>query len=142
MIFRFVDNKSDSSYVPLLAQLAFKYCNNRDGRIYTTYSGSIIGKNIVEVLIIQLTPIIINKKNAIILNLLVNPFFDDLCDYLSKNREIDYSKIKLIKKYIFSYLGDEFTKKIYSDLTVEGAEIYINKSMHEKSKKMLKELDN
>ena len=140
MEFKFVDNKYDSTYVTLLAKITFKYCNNRDGRIYATYKGSITGKNIAEVLISQLTPIIINKNNAIILNLLVNPFFDDLCDYLSKNPIINHSKIKLIKKHIFGYLGDEFTKKVFSNSFVEGSDIYINKNMYEISKKMLEKL--
>ena len=85
-------------------------------------------------------PLIINKKNTIILNLLANPFFDDLCDCLSKNSKISKSKINLIKKHIFSYLGDENTKRLFSDLAVEGAEIYMKKNMYERSKKMLKNM--
>ena len=139
MKFRFVDYKSDTTYIPLLGRLAFKYCKNRDGRIYATYSGSIINKNMVEVLIDNLTPIFINKKNAIILNLLVNPFFDDLCDYLSKNKKnINHSILKLINKHIFSYLADCFTMKVFSDPVVEGSDIYSNKNMYERSKKILK----
>ena len=137
MDFSFVDYKSDLSYVPLLAKIAFKYCNNPDGRIYATYSLSGINDNLVESLINQLTPLMFNKKNAIILNLLVNPFFDDLCDYLSKSPKISSRKINLIKKSVFSYLSDENTRRVYSDLEVEGAEIYIKHNMYEKSKKML-----
>lgn len=140
MDFSFVDCKSDLSYVTLLARITFKYCNNHDGRIYATYSTSRTNNNLVEILISQLTPLMLNKKNAIILNLLVNPFFDDLCDYLSKNPKISKMKINLIKKYVFSYLSDPNTRRIYSDLEVEGAEIYIRQNMCEKSKKMLKEL--
>jgi len=140
MQFNFVDYKSDSTYVALLAKITFKYCNNYDGRIYTAFSIGDTNENIIETLINQLTPLLVNKKNTIILNLLVNPFFDDLCVYLSKNNKISCGKIKLIKKHIFSYLSDEFTKKIFTDLNVEGATIYINKNMYEKSKKMLEEL--
>ena len=92
---------------------------------------------IVGVLIDQLLPIIVNKKNAIVLNLLVNPFFDILCDYLLKNSNIAKSKINLIKKHIFSYLADEYTKNLFSDLSVDCAEIYIKHDMYIKSKKML-----
>lgn len=140
MQFNFVDYKSDSTYVALLAKITFKYCNNYDGRIYTAFSIGDTNENIIETLINQLTPLLVNKKNTIILNLLVNPFFDDLCVYLSKNNKISCGKIKLIKKHIFSYLSDEFTKKIFTDLNVEGATIYINKNMYEKSKKMLEKL--
>ena len=140
MQFNFVDYKSDSTYVALLAKITFKYCNNYDGRIYTAFRIGDTNENIIETLINQLTPLLVNKKNTIILNLLVNPFFDDLCVYLSKNNKISCGKIKLIKKHIFSYLSDEFTKKIFTDLNVEGATIYINKNMYEKSKKMLEEL--
>ena len=139
MEFKFVDYKADSTYVPLLAKISFKYCNNRDGRIYATYSMS-GANNTIEILINQLTPVLGNKKNIIILNLLVNPFFDDLCDYLSKNPTMSYRKINLIKKHIFSYLSDEYTKKLYSDLAVDGAEIYIKQNIYERSKKMLEKL--
>ena len=101
MQFEFVDYKSESTYIALLPRLAFKYCNNPDGRVYTTYKGIETNNELIETLINQLTPIIINKKNAIVLNLLVNPFFDDLCAYLSKNNKISCSKIKL-KKSTFS----------------------------------------
>ena len=84
-----------------------------------------------------MTPLIVNKKNTIILNLLVNPFFDDLCDYLSENPKICKNKINLINKYIFSYLSNENTKRLYSDFDVEGTDIYINKNMYERSMKML-----
>jgi len=140
MEFGFVDYKSDATYVTLLPKIVFKYCNDRDGRIYATYNGGEVKNNLIEILIGQLTPAIVNKKNAIILNLLVNPFFDDLCDYLSRNPKISYSKIYLIKKHIFSYLSDEYTKEVYSDLAVDGAEIYIKQNMYKKSKKMLEEL--
>ena len=142
MEIKFVDYMSETSYVTLLAKITFKYCNNYDGRIYATYSVDDTNNNIVETLINQLTPLplIVNKKNTIILNLLVNPFFDDLCDYLSEKPKISKNKINLIKKYIFSYLSDESTKILFSDFVVEGTEIYINKNMYEKSMKMLKNM--
>lgn len=140
MDFDFVDYKSDLSYVTLLAKITFKYCNNPDGRIYSVYKMNGTNNNLVEILINQLTPLVLNRKNVIILNLLVNPFFDDLCDYLSKGHPISNGKINLIKIYVFSYLSDENTQRVYSDLAVEGAEIYIKQNMYEKSKKMLKEL--
>lgn len=140
MEFKFVDYKSETSYVTLLAKITFKYCNNLDGRIYATFNTRGENNNLVEILINQLTPVIVNKKNTIILNLLVNPFFDDLCDYLSENSRIGNTKINLIKKHIFSYLSDENTKRIYSDLAVEGTEIYIKQNMYEKSKNMLKNM--
>ena len=142
MEIKFVDYMSETSYVTLLAKITFKYCNNYDGRIYATYSVDDTNNNIVETLINQLTPLplIVNKKNTIILNLLVNPFFDDLCDYLSEKPKISKNKINLIKKYIFSYLSDESTKILFSDFVVEWTEIYINKNMYEKSMKMLKNM--
>ena len=142
MEIKFVDYMSETSYVTLLAKITFKSCNNYDGRIYATYSVDDTNNNIVETLINQLTPLplIVNKKNTIILNLLVNPFFDDLCDYLSEKPKISKNKINLIKKYIFSYLSDESTKILFSDFVVEGTEIYINKNMYEKSMKMLKNM--
>ena len=142
MEFKFVEYKSDSTYVILLPKLAFKYCNNRDGRIYATYSTNEKNNNLVELFINELSPLMLfNKKNAIILNLLVNPFFDDLCDYLSKNPKISTLKINLIKKHIFSYLSDPNTQRVFSDLEVEGAEIYLKQNMYAKSQKMLKELE-
>lgn len=140
MQFEFVDYKSESTYIALLPRLAFKYCNNPDGRIYTTYKDIETNNELIETLINQLTPIIVNKKNSIILNLLVNPFFDDLCVYLSKSNKISCSRIKLIKKHVFKYLCDDFTRKIYSDLNVDGSTLYTDKNMYEKSKKMLENL--
>lgn len=137
---KFVDYKSETSYIALLSKITFKYCNNYDGRIYTAYSIDDTNNNLIETLINQLTPLIVNKKNTIILNLLVNPFFDDLCDYLSKNPKISNNKSNLINKHIFSYLCDEKTKRLYSDFDVEGTEIYINKNMYERSMKILKNL--
>ena len=136
MEIKFVDYKSETSYIALLAKITFKYCNNYDGRIYTAYSIGDTNDNLIKTLINQLTPLIVNKKNTIILNLLVNPFFDDLCDYLSKNPKICKNKINLINKYIFSYLSNENTKRLYSDFDVEGTDIYINKNMYERSMKM------
>lgn len=137
MEIKFVDYKSETSYIALLAKITFKYCNNYDGRIYTAYSIGDTNDNLIKTLINQLTPLIVNKKNTIILNLLVNPFFDDLCDYLSENPKICKNKINLINKYIFSYLSNENTKRLYSDFDVEGTDIYINKNMYERSMKML-----
>ena len=139
MKFEFVDYKSDLSHETLLAKITFRYCNNFDGRIYTIYNGG-NDKDIVEELISQLTPFILNKKNAIILNLLVNPFFDELCNYISTKPNINFRKMKLLRKYVFSYLCDENTRKIYSDLEVEGSKIYIEKNMFEKSKNILEKL--
>ena len=140
MEIKFVDYKSETSYIALLAKITFKYCNNYDGRIYTAYSIGDTNDNLIKTLINQLTPLIVNKKNTIILNLLVNPFFDDLCDYLSENPKICKNKINLINKYIFSYLSNENTKRLYSDFDVEGTDIYINKNMYERSMKMLKNI--
>ena len=140
MEIKFVDYKSETSYIALLAKITFKYCNNYDGRIYTAYSIGDTNNNLIETLINQLTPLIVNKKNTIILNLLVNPFFDDLCDYLSENPKICKNKINLINKYIFSYLSNENTKRLYSDFDVEGTDVYINKNMYERSMKMLKNI--
>ena len=82
MQLEFVDYKSESTYITLLPKLAFKYCNNLDGRIYTTYKGIETNNELIETLINQLTPIIINKKNAIVLNLLVNPLMIYVLTYL------------------------------------------------------------
>lgn len=63
MEFRFVDYKSDLSYVTLLAKITFKYCNNCDGRIYATYSiNGVNHDDLIEILISHLTPLIVNKK--------------------------------------------------------------------------------
>ena len=137
MEIKFVDYKSETSYIALLAKITFKYCNNYDGRVYTTYRVGDTNNNLIETLINQLTPLIVNKKNTIILNLLVNPFFDDLCDYLSENPKICKNKINLINKYIFSYLSNENTKRLYSDFEVERTDIYINKNIYERTMKML-----
>ena len=118
MEFKFVDYKSETSYIVLLPKITFKYCNNYDGRIYTAYSIDDTNNNLIETLINQLTPLIVTKKNTIILNLLVNPFFDDLCDYLSKNPKISKFKRNLINKHIFSYLCDEKTKQLFTDFDV------------------------
>ena len=141
MKLKFVNYKSDSSHVVLLPKIAFKYCNNYDGRIYTTIDcGEKSNINIVEKLIEQLTPFIIGQKNCVILNLLVNPFFEELCSYLYTKPKIGHRKIKFLKKHIFSYLCDQRTKRMYSDLAVEGAEIYIQKNMFEQSKDILEKL--
>lgn len=138
MKFEFVDYKTDLSYETLLAKITYRYCNNSDGRIYTTYkSSNANGKDIVEQLVSQLTPFFMNKKNAIILNLLVNPFFEELCNYMFTNLNINCGRKKLLKRYVFSYLCNDNTKKIYADIEVEGALIYIGKNMYEKSKVIL-----
>jgi len=90
---------------------------------------------------LTLIPIIINKKNTIILNLLVNPLFNELCDYLSSKPKISKSKIRLIKKYIFSYLGSELKKIQNDNIHVIGSDIYRNQNMYERSKEMLKILE-
>ena len=144
MKYKFVYDNSESTYAILLPKLTFSYCNEFEGIAHTTYSGSIDNNNIIEELINDLTPVIITKKNAIILNLLVNPFFDQLCDYLSENPNISRYKINLIKKHIFSYLGDDFTYKLHlslAHLPVDGANIYDEKNMYERSKKMLEVLN-
>ena len=68
MDFGFVDYKSDLSYVTLLSRITFKYCNNPDGRIYSVYKMNRTNNNLVEILINQLTPLVLNRKNVIILN--------------------------------------------------------------------------
>lgn len=63
MEFKFVEYKLDSTYVTLLAKLTFKYSNNRDGRIYATYSTNEKNNNLVVLFINELTPFMLfNKK--------------------------------------------------------------------------------
>ena len=141
MFFDFVDYKSDITYETLLAKISFPFCDNPDGRLYTVIKhNEIEPKKIVAKLIDKLTPFIFVRKNVIILNLLVNPFFEELCSYLNEKPNIGNSKVVLLKKYIFSYLSDERTKTMYSDLKIEGAQIYREKNMYEQSKEILQRI--
>ena len=79
MDFNFVDYKSDFSYVVLLPKIAFRYCNNFDGRIYTSINlDAEFDGNVVAKLIEKLNPFVITKRNAVILNLLVIKFSSNL----------------------------------------------------------------
>ena len=143
MELKFIESKTEESYIIFLGKLAFRYNSNLDGPLYTTFSTEETNKlKIVEKLIDQLTPYIVCRKNAIILNLLVNPFFDELCTYLSAKPKIKKGKLYLLKKHIFKYLGDDFHHQCVLKLEgrLEGSEIYFQKNMYERSKKMLEML--
>ena len=143
MKLQFIDHETEDSHIVFLGKLSFRYCNNFDGFLYTTFSTE--EKNsqkIVKMLIDRLVPYIVCRKNAIILNLLVDPFFDELCTYLSAKPKIKKGKLYLIKKHIFKYLGNDFEHQcvLKAEGLLEGSEIYFQKKMHEKSKKMLEML--
>ena len=138
MYFCFTYCKSESTYETLLAKITFRYCNNLGGTIYTRINlDEKNAESIIAELIEQLTPFFITKKNTIILNLLVNPYFEELCNYLLLNPRVNKNKIRLLKRHVFSYLCDNNTRRMFSDPKVGGAEIYNQKSMYERSKRML-----
>ena len=134
----FTKEKEINSYVVLLPKITFKYCDNIDGRIYVKYllNNSSKENDVIE-LISQLNPLIMTKKNVAILNLLVNPFFDELCTCIKTKDLINKRKKRIIKKYIFNYLGCDEANLVFSDNNIEGAEIYRCKNMFEKSREML-----
>lgn len=134
----FTNEKEINSYVVLLPKITFKYCDNIDGRIYVKYllNNSSKENDVIE-LISQLNPLIMTKKNVAILNLLVNPFFDELCTCIKTKDLINKRKKRIIKEYIFNYLGCDETNLVFSDNNIEGAEIYRGKNMFEKSREML-----
>lgn len=131
----FSQEKNAFSYDILLPKISFKYCNNTDGRIYA----NIIPNNkpsieVVKELINALNPIIITKKTTIILNLLVNPYFDELCQVINEDYNVSSLKKTIIKKYIFEYLSSAECRLLFSNEKVEGYKIYNSKNMFEKSK--------
>lgn len=132
--------KTSFSYDVLLSKISFKYCNNLDGRIYANIiRGNQSSIEVVKELINALNPIFLTKKNVIILNLLVNPFFDELCQAIKENTNISSLRKLIIKKNIFEYLGSAECKLTFLDEKVEGHNIYNSKNMYEISN-VLKEI--
>lgn len=139
MNLNFTDTKFEYTYIILLAKITFKYCNNPDGRIYTIIenaNGS--SYEIVRKLILELNPFIMNRKNVIILNLLVNPYFNELCLFIKHEKCFSKARLKIIKKYIFDYLAEDEVYNTYLTCNLEGKEIYLGKNMYGISKEMLK----
>lgn len=134
----FSKEKNENSFEVLLPKISFKYCDNLDGRIYA----NIIDKDkteieVVQELIDELNPLIITKKTAIILNLLANPYFDELCQIIKKDGNMSIRKKSVLKKYIFGYLGSSECKMAFSNEKVEGYEVYNKKNMYMISKEIL-----
>lgn len=137
----FSEYKGEHSFEVLLPNISFIYCNNRDGRIYT----NIISENksaldTAKELISGLNPLFITKKSVIILNLLVNPYFEELCSIISDDTDLSKAKKRIIKKHIFKYLGSEEARLVFSNRNVEGCEIYNCKNMYSISNEMLRNL--
>lgn len=138
MHFDFVETKSDSSFYVFLGRPAFRFINNPDGRLFTTIDHT-DGSNmdVVRQLIDQLGWCVLRKKNVLILNLLVDPYFDELCEYVRNTPSLKPYKKHMLKKYIFQYLADDSTAERYHDGFCEGAPVYNAKKMDVRSKEML-----
>ena len=138
MHFDFVETKSDSSFYILVGRPVFRFVNNPDGGLYTTINHTDGSKmDVVRQLIDQLGFCILRKKNVLILSLLIDPYFDELCEYVRNTPSLKPYKKHMLKKYIFQHLADDITAKIYHEGFCEGAPIYNAKKMDVRSKEML-----
>lgn len=139
----FTDTKDEDSYVILvLPEKVFRYCKTPDEKLYVKHSlDGVPRENAVIELISELHSFILTKRDVAILNLLVNPYFDELCEYMRTASDISKGKRKKIRKHIFEYLASPKANRIHSDPYIgpyiAGTEIYKSKRMFERSKEIL-----
>lgn len=83
-----------------------------------------------------------NKKFDSCISLLINPYFDEFCDYIEKNiHEIGKKRIAFLKKQVFEQLADETFKIMMNDYNLTGSEFYKQHKCFEQSKKILELFD-
>lgn len=134
----FTNKKEINSFEVLLPEISFKYCDNPDGEMYAMIVTDIKSNyDIAKELIHELNSLLLSKKSVIILNLLVNPYFDELCMIISNCNDLSKRKKAIIKKYVFSYLSSDKANYIFSIPNIRGNEIYKKKNMYLISKKIL-----
>ena len=138
----FSDVKKETSYETLLPKSCFRYVKDIfDGKLYANIiTDKKDNLEIATELINNLNPIIVTKKSAIILNLLVNPYFDELCYLVTNGKILSKWRIKILKKYVFKYLSSDLVYKSYSlfkDNVVEGSAFYKGKNIYNVSKSVL-----
>lgn len=136
----FTEEKLITSHIVLLGKISEKYVKTFEGLLFT----NIITDNqpnidVVKQLIDAINPFVLTKRTVIVLNLLVDPFFEELCLLIKERFKMSAFKKRIIKKYIFGYLSDPMRKLVYSDPHVLGHEIYNSKKMYEMSK-IIKEM--
>ena len=138
----FSDVKKETSHEILLPKLCFKYVKDIfDGKLYTNIITD--KKDNLEIatdLINCLNPLIVTKKSAIILNLLVNPYFDELCYLVTNGKILSQWRLKILEKHVFKYLSSDLVYKSYSsfqDNAVEGSKFYKDKNIYNVSKSII-----
>jgi hypothetical protein len=133
MRLEYTDTKEDNNIV-ILKRISYKYCNNKEGIIYTKSLNDT--NDIITKLIKNIRFCVLNKKNTIILNLLVNPYFDELIDYIKCGKLKSKRKLKFINKYIFKYLSNRYVNALNDSELFECSKIYKDKNMYLKSLEM------
>lgn len=126
----------------MLPKSCFRYVKDIfDGKLYANIiTDKKDNLEIATELINSLNPIIVTKKSAIILNLLVNPYFDELCYLVTNGKILSKWRIKILKKYVFKYLSSDLVYNSYSlfkDNVVEGSAFYKGKNIYNVSKSVL-----
>lgn len=142
----FSDKKIDDNYYEiLLPHIGFHYCNDYfDGRIYVYKDDSVNFDTIIDYFMSRrnftagVGKIRFSKKNDAFLCLLINPYFDELIDYVKNNANTCNKRfLKFLKKQIFRRLSDEQLMRSFQISYVEGAEFYNKHYCYQKSKEIL-----
>lgn len=132
---------SDDVYDIMVTNIINPALMDHDGNLFTKIIDPLeTSEQIIGELFLQLSHRhIVTKKVAVILNLLVNPYFDETCEYVKTHySELPKNVKRFLRKNIYSFLTDEFRRKIWSMGLSVGSVIYHDKCMYEKSKEMLK----
>jgi len=132
---------SDDVYDIMITKIINPVLMDHDGNLFTRIIDPLeTSEQIIEELFRQLAHRhIVTRKVAVILNLLVNPYFDETCEYVKTHYgELPKNVKRFLRKYIYSFLADDFQRKLWSMGPTVGSVIYHRKCMYEKSKEMLK----
>ena len=150
MVIKFIDRKTPDSYFTLLPKTAFiRYCNNPDGLLFAEIKDAPLSKEQAALELTEMlrTCFFLTKRDCVILSLLTDPYFDELCILLKrKDYLLDKRKLRKICKYLFGYLASDSAEKAFNDpylgpdVIIAGSQVYREKTMHLVSREMLKEI--
>ena len=144
MDLNYTNQKTLESYPVMLPKASFRYCSNPDGLLFAEIKDAPLSKEQTALELTEMlrTCFFLTKRDCVILSLLTNPYFDDLCTLLKrKDHLIDKRKVRKIYKHLFRYLSDDSTAKMYDNPIFAGSQIYKEKNMHLISKEMMGELE-
>lgn len=136
----FVNEKKQNCFEVFLQGRTAKYVNDYfDGKLYVFKDDSVGFAELIKYFTNYRFSLFTRTKiiDACIC-LLVNPYFDELCNYIKSNfLHMKKKNLSVLEKEVFEKLSNETFKLMMCNYEIEGSRFYIEHNCYEESKKLL-----